>query len=82
MTFSGPLVYDRRNGKGSEEEEYAQPLKREDGSSAERRSEERHAEGSFGSGMRKRLAWHGLHSYAIAPDFMSGREVGRCLRRK
>ena len=68
--------------KGCEKEEYIRIPVREDCSSAERRSEERHAEGSFGTGMRKRLAWHGLHSYAIAPDFMSGREVGRCLRRK
>lgn len=40
--------------KGDEKEEYAQPLKRENGSPAERPFEERHAEGSFGTGKLKR----------------------------
>lgn len=39
--------------KGNDKEEYAHPLHREDDPPAERSSEERHAEGSFGTGRQK-----------------------------
>ena len=66
------LTIDTDMRKGNEKEEYVQPLKRENGSPAERPFKERRAEGSFGAGRRLLEKYLG-DGYIVREEGLSGR---------